>query len=101
MSDMGEMWKEARQDQKDRRAKRLPIRTQQILDLQKLGYKVVQLTEYQFRVNDEYDLYPTHNRWHWLKRNVRGGAKNLSEFVKKAIKPIGEHNGNQNIKIKP
>ena len=79
-------WNQYRDEQKRRRLDRLPIRTQEILDLEKLGYKVERKTEYQFRINDEYDLYPTHNRWHHLRTNTRGGAKNLAEFIKKSLK---------------
>src|SRR5688572_28549993 len=62
--DIGAAWKDYRQAQQDRRALRLPIRTEEILALRQDGFDVRQLTEYQFRVDGKLDLYPTHRRYH-------------------------------------
>lgn len=67
--------------QRARRAKRVPIRTQEILALKDKGFKIEQKTDYHFRVNDRLDLWPTHNRWHDIKRDKRGGAQNLAQFT--------------------
>jgi len=67
MSDMGEMWKEERDSYKKRRDKRLAKRSKEILALRDLGYNVEVKTEFQYRINDEYDLYPINNRWHHLE----------------------------------
>ena len=83
---MDEDWQQYKEEQKERRQKRLPIRQKEIEDLVKLGYNVKKLTEYQYRVNDTFDLYPIHNRWHNLKNNKRGGATNLAQFIIKNIK---------------
>ena len=71
MSEDSEQWKQYRQDQKERRAERLPTRSEEILLLAELGYTVKKLTDFQFRINDTFDLYPTHNRWH----NIKTGSK--------------------------
>ncbi len=73
---------EYKEAQRERRLKRLPIRTAEILALRSEGYRVVQKTEYHFRINGTIDLWPIHNRFHILKTNQRGGAKNLAEFVR-------------------
>ena len=78
-----EMWSEYRQAQKDRRAERLPIRQGQIEELKKEGFRVRKLTDFQFRINELLDVYPTHNRFHDLKRKRRGGFRNVSEFVRR------------------
>ena len=76
---------EYRAAQKERRAERLPIRTEQIISLRKLGYNVRVLSAYQFRVNDCFDLYPIHNRYHNIQSNKRGGYPDATRFVLKKI----------------
>jgi hypothetical protein len=83
MSDMGEIYNEMKEEQKERRAKRLPGRTAEILSLKNDGFDVEQLTEYQFRINGRLDLFPTHNRYHDTRKNVRGGYGAVIPFVKK------------------
>lgn len=68
-------WKEYRDEQKQRRQERLPVRQREIEKLSELGYSVVKLTEYQFRVNGAIDLYPIHRRYHILKSGSRGTYK--------------------------
>lgn len=79
---MSEEWKQYKGDQKERRLVRLPVRQKEIEDLAELGLAVKKITEYQYRINDTYDIYPIHNRWHNIKTNKRGGAKNLAYFIK-------------------
>lgn len=67
-----EMWRDYRQQQQARRRIRLPIRTQEILDLRAKNFTVDQVTEYQFRIDGKLDLYPTHKRFHNLKTGKRG-----------------------------
>lgn len=86
-TESGEEWSQYKEEQKDRRQERLPIRQAEIESLAGLGYEVKKLTEYHYRINGEYDLYPIHNRWHRLKDNKRGGAKNLKQFILSTIKP--------------
>jgi len=83
---MNEDWQQYKEEQKERRHERLPIRQKEIEDLATLGYNVKKLTEYQYRINDTFDLYPIHNRWHNLKNNKRGGVANLAQFIIKSIK---------------
>lgn len=87
MSQDAEDFKAMRDAQQQRRAKRLPIRQQQIEALAQYGYTVKKLTEWQYRINDTYDLYPIHNRWHNLKTGKRGGAKDLNLFIVQNLKP--------------
>lgn len=90
--DMGEMWKAHREDQKARRAQRLPVRTKEIENLEKLGYKIQQFSDFQFRVNGVLDLYPTSNRFHFLPNNKRGGYSNTQEVCKKWCSRIPANN---------
>lgn len=82
-----EDFREMRDAQQQRRAERLPIRQKEIESLSELGYTVRKLTEWQYRINNTYDLYPIHNRWHHLKTNKRGGAKNLRDFIIEKVQP--------------
>lgn len=85
MSDYGESCKDYKEAQQKRRAERLPKRQNEIESLTELGYSVKKLTEYQYRINDTYDLYPIHNNFHHLKSGKRGSVKSLSEFIKKSL----------------
>lgn len=92
MGDMGDFWHDVRHAQRARRIKRLPVRTRHILELERDGYIITPMTPYQFRVNGCLDLYPTHNRWHDLRSNTRGGAADLIEFVRRRL-PLAQSNG--------
>lgn len=87
MGDSNEDFVTYHEEQKERRAHRLPIRQAEIQSLSEMGYTVKKLTEYQYRINDTYDLYPLHNRWHNIKTNTRGGAKSLIQFIIEKTKP--------------
>lgn len=78
-----------REAQRARRAKRLLIRTEEILALRSEGFKVEQKTQYHFRITGvrygkpcSVDVWPIHNRFHLIRERQRGGAKNLAEFVR-------------------
>jgi hypothetical protein len=86
MSDMGDFSRQYREDQQKRRAERLPIRQKEIEALANEGYEVKKITEWQYRINNTYDLYPIHNRWHHLKSGKRDGAKNLADFIRENLK---------------
>ena len=83
-----EAWKYYRLEQKQRRAERLPKRTEEILSLRESGFEVKQLTPYQFRINGAVDVYPIHNRFHELKSQWRGGYQDLNHMLAKTkLKP--------------
>lgn len=81
--EVSEFWQQQKEEQWERRVARLPIRTERILELRKEGFHVEQKTPYHFRVNRRLDVWPIHNRWHDTKRNKRGGAKDLAEFIRR------------------
>ncbi|GAI03928.1 unnamed protein product [marine sediment metagenome] len=76
------VWKKYRSDQQKRRLKRLPLRTQSLLKLCKEGFKIEEKTQYHFRVNNRLDVWPIHNRYHDIKKNRRGGFRNVANFVR-------------------
>ena len=43
-----------------------------IMALKDHGFKVERLTPFQFRINDQLDIYPTNKRWHDVIRKERG-----------------------------
>lgn len=93
MSEYGDMCREYSSDQKERRTARLPRRQGLIMNLQKHGFHVRQITEYQFRVtypNREIpiDIYPIHLKWHNIKTGKRGqvpGEKYLKMTIEKQM----------------
>ena len=85
-NEISEMWKDYRERQKERRQKRLPVRTKEIIDLRNKGFKIEQKSEYHFRINDILDVWPTHNRWHYLKENSRGGFGHIRGLIERFTK---------------
>lgn len=73
--DVSAMWKDHRKAQQDRRAARLPVRSDDIRRVETAGYAVRELTPYQFRIDGRLDLYPIHKRWHDIKTNRRGSYR--------------------------
>jgi len=75
--------REMREEQKKRRADRLPIRQHEIESL--VGVTVRKLTDYQYRINEVIDVYPIHRRWHELKGGKRGvyPVEGLQQFINK------------------
>ena len=82
-SELSEAWTEYKDEQRERRAARLEKRTEQILSLREKGYKVHRFTDYQYRINDAVDLYPTHNLFHDLKTGVRNNYQEAEQFILK------------------
>lgn len=82
-SELSEAWGEYKDEQRERRAARLEKRTEQILSLREKGYKVHRFTDYQYRINDAVDLYPTHNLFHDLKTGVRNNYQDAEQFILK------------------
>lgn len=72
--------------QRKRREKRVPPRRQGLLDLAKDGFVVKELSPYCIRVNGRLDCYLTHNRWHDITMNERGGTKDLAIFAREFFK---------------
>ncbi len=81
-----EEWDTHKKEQRERRAKRLSIRTQELLSLRKEGFKIQQKTIYHFRVRDVLDVWPIHNRYHDIKKSERGGFRDVKSFVKRFFK---------------
>lgn len=82
-SELSEAWDEYKDAQKERRTARLATRHEQILGLKEKGYTVRRLTDYQYRVNEAVDLYPTHNLFHDLKTGVRNNYQDAEAFILK------------------
>lgn len=80
MSWDAEDMKDHRQAQQKRRAERLPIRQDEIESIE--GYEVKKLTDYQYRINGIFDLYPIHKRFHNIKTGKRGNYKSVIEILK-------------------
>lgn len=83
------LWKEYRRAQRQRRAARLPARTEQILGLSSFGLTVRRITDYQYRINEALDLYPVHRRFHNFRTQERGtysaGGRAFESFVRRQL----------------
>ncbi len=80
---MGETFGGLREHNRGIREKQREKRTKAIEGLSVAGYKVRKLTEYQYRINDRLDIYPTWAKWHDIKTGARGEfkGKRVIEFV--------------------
>jgi hypothetical protein len=60
-------------------------RIKELLKLKKEGFEIVELTPYQFRVNERLDIYPTRAKWHDVRLETRGDFLGVKAdiFVKK------------------
>jgi len=49
-----------------------------------LGFDIKTITEYQFRINDCLDIFPSNKRYHDLTKNVRGDirGKTFNQFIR-------------------
>jgi hypothetical protein len=75
-NEITEMWRDYRHEMQERARERLAIRQVEIAALAEMGYRVRALTEYQFRVNERLDLFPTRRRYHDIKTQARGRYQN-------------------------
>lgn len=73
--------------EKEQRALNLFQGEQDLEVLVAFDYKVVQFSEYHFRVNDRLDLWPTSKKW-WDSKTMRKGEyDDLVQFVKGFLQP--------------
>lgn len=87
VSEMGDDFRAMREARQEMRASRLPGRQQEILILRTHGFRVRKVTDYQFRINERLDLYPTRRRFHHLASGRRGG---YSSALAAARRLLGE-----------
>jgi hypothetical protein len=77
------------------RQQRRAIGAEAIRKLAACGFTVTMLTEYQYRINDTIDLYPTRERYHNVITGERGNwGKPLVEFCQRQIDnshPVAEY----------
>ena len=85
---MAEEFRQYREQQKQRRAARLPAAQQDIEDLAEQGYSVRKLTEYQYRIDETLDLYPIHRRFHNIKTQKRGNYTTALQCAKTQLLPV-------------
>lgn len=72
MSEIVEDYRLLREYEKERRAENRTNVVPQILKLRDYGFEVVRVNEYQYRIDDAIDLYPTRGRYHILSSGQRG-----------------------------
>ncbi len=93
MGDILDVYRVLREERQERRAKRLPVRTDEILKLAEHGYTVKKLTDYQFRVNDRLDLYPTRRRYHDTKTHRRGAYRTPLAIAERILGKVEVRHG--------
>lgn len=72
MNEETALWKAFKQHNSLEKEKRRQRIVQKILNLRKKGYRVVELTPYQFRINNQLDIYPVNGKYHNIKTGERG-----------------------------
>lgn len=70
-NDISDYFKDHKEAQRERREK---------------GFRVEQKSEYHFRINGVLDVWPTNNRWHYLKENSRGGYPHVNALIQRFTK---------------
>ena len=78
---MGDYWKDYGDIQQKRRRGRLQTGMREIVRLREFGYSVERKTDFQWRVNEEVDLYPIHKRYHVLRTGKRGDYHNATALI--------------------
>jgi epoxyqueuosine reductase QueG len=55
-----------------------------INEFKELGFDIKEITEYQFRINDCLDIFPSNKRYHDITKNVRGDIRGSSfnQFIR-------------------
>lgn len=64
-------------------------RTEKLLALNHRGVHVLRVTDYQFRVNEILDIYPTNKKYHVLETGERGEYQDIYDLVKRVINKQG------------
>lgn len=80
-----EDWNEHREEIRLIKIARMERELPAIMELQKIGFKVRKLTEYQFRINEQLDVYPSTGRWVLLRSPRTGKTENLSETAREIL----------------
>lgn len=86
MSDIGEFWKIIKEDQRKQRQSNREHFIDQLGYVGKIGFEVEPISEYQFRINDVLDIFPSNRKFHDLKNNKRGRYNDFLKFVQKFFK---------------
>lgn len=60
--------------------------TESILMLRDEGYKIARLTQFQWRVNDRLDLFPTNKKYHDTLTNERGDWQGAFDICRRILK---------------
>lgn len=66
-------------------AEKRSVEVNNIMDLENADYTVVELTPYQFRINNAVDIYPTNKKWFNLKIKQWGKYETLWREIDKLI----------------
>lgn len=86
---VSEMWRALHEDQAAARAVRRASGVAEI-DRLPLEFRVRRLTDYQFRINDRVDVFPTRRRYHVLADGRRGsyGREPLPALLARLLKEV-------------
>lgn len=69
MNEENKMWREYRQEQKERRTERRKVMGETFSKLIAEGYEVKRITDYHYRINGLLDIFPTHGKYHDLTKS--------------------------------
>lgn len=80
-NETNEMWRDIRNDRRKYKQNNRDLFLSFLEDIKGM-HKVVQLTEYQYRIDDTLDIYPSNRKWHLLKTGERGQFRNIEQIKK-------------------
>lgn len=77
-------WKEHNDNMNKMRGRRRYQFLEIINEFKELGFDIKEITEYQFRINDCLDIFPSNKRYHDITKNVRGDIRGSSfnQFIR-------------------
>lgn len=90
MNDTNALWRQHKELQRLRRNKRRPERMDKLLTLRKEGFSIELKSEYCVRINGRLDIWLTHNRYHDIRENKRGGFVEVQTFVRRFFQRDGD-----------
>jgi len=72
-----ELWRDHANDMKIMRDRRRLQFDKAVRSLKRAGFEVKRMSEYQYRINDCLDIYPSNKRFHDLRTKERGDIRGI------------------------
>jgi hypothetical protein len=84
VNETNQMWRDVKDEQRKYKQNNRDLFLS-ILDEIKDSHEVIQLTEYQYRIDGKLDIYPSNRKWHVLATGKRGQYRNISDIRRQLV----------------